>query len=375
MRLNKIKNMCYVCRQIFLDLGMLENRFKMTLIGLFFLLSISSHGIEGTVAVDSPCDSSLLGSATSSPTLAKRHRQEFIGQTTSVSKIPVQDRECLNQFFQYLLYKGSMGYTLFGTKPISEVDYPDPKCCIGSDLGQSLLIEKGWETWMRYQDLFPSNEFILKKEKNGLLDTNTILLMNKTQILSAISQNLDLFQNKFGKEVLPEKMLSQICNTNEPLFQYLDDEALIGILLGFGRTNGILFKRECEIADYLQAQLTPPFSCLKEIKQLNLKSQKYVQMRSKRKLLNGSKLATLFPRHVEEFNSIINRREFFELPGDDWFLTSFGSPRFIDYGEDPKLVDSYVKTRRTIRKAYRKGSFLQVTLNQWTNPQFPGQER
>jgi hypothetical protein len=292
--------------------------------------------------------------------------------TTDLSKIPDQDKECLTLFFQHLLYKSPMGYTLFGGKPISLVSYPDSKSCNASDLGQFFLMEKGWETWARYQSLFPSREFVLKKERS-VRGANTIILISKTQTLAAIAQNLDLFKKKFGQEFRPEELFGQMCDTNEPLFDYLGEEALIGILLGFGRTNGILFSRECEITDYLQAQLTPPFSCLNEINQLNPESQEHVKMHLKwTRSKEGSPSSS---GSLEELHSIVNKRGFFELPGDDGFLVSIGAPRFVDYGEEPELVDSYIKTRNALRKAYQKDPFLQVTLSQWTNPQFPGEVR
>jgi len=313
-------------------------RLKIVFIALLFLCATSFHGVQDVA--------------------------------TSLSKISHQDQQYLDQFFQYLLRTSPMGYTLFGNKPISLFEYPDLKSSVNCDLRLSLCMERGWKTWMRYRTLFSSKDFVLKKEKDtGAFHTNTVILINKTQVLAAISRNLDLFISKFGQEFQPEGFLKQICDTDEPLFDFLKEEDVIGILLGFGRTNGVLFNREREIAGYLQTQLIPPFSCLKEINRLSAKTQKYVKLHSKRELSKRVSASSSFRSLAEEFNAIINKRGSFQMPGDDKFLHLMGSPQFVDYGEDSALVDSYIKTRRIMRKAYRLAPFLEATLTQWTNPQ------
>jgi hypothetical protein len=294
----------------------------------------------------------------------------------SLSKIPDQDRRYLDQFFQYPLRKSPMGYTLFGNKPISLFEYPNLKSSVNCDLRLSLYMEKGWKTWTRHEPFFPSKNFVLKKEKEaGAFHTNTIILINKTQVLSAISQNLDLFTLKLGKEFQPKEFLKQICYTEKPLFEFLKEEDLIGILLGFGRVNGVLFNREHEIAGYLQTKFTPPFSCLEEINQLSSKNQKYVRLHSQSEFSKRASPSSSFRSLGEEFNAIINKRGSFEMPGNDEFLNLIGSPHFVDYGEDAALINSYVKTRRIIRETYEKAPFLEATLIQWTNSQISGKTK
>lgn len=91
--------------------------------------------------------------------------------------IPAEDRKTLEQFFQFLFLDNEFSYTLFGEKPITVTiitAQPRLECAI-----EHLISEKGWEVWTRYQHLFPSSRFIVKRDIFGENLAITISLINK----------------------------------------------------------------------------------------------------------------------------------------------------------------------------------------------------
>jgi hypothetical protein len=66
-----------------------------------------------------------------------------------LQEISESDRQDLDQFFQLLIKQESMGFTLFGQKPVTVAnfvsftyDYPHVVYC--------LIFEKGWAAWQRF---------------------------------------------------------------------------------------------------------------------------------------------------------------------------------------------------------------------------------
>jgi len=232
-------------------------------------------------------------------------------------------------------------------------------------LSKSYVLEKGWEAWLRNQHLFPSDHFILKRETHKELKTVHFYLINRTNCLKEIQEHLDDFRRDLGSDDSPEQILEKIC---EGSLHNLSQFA-IGVLLGYGEKNAYNFERERQICRHISGKITPPFLMEKEFQTLRPLGKDL----SKRCPAEKS----FFPPNkkefsVAEFNDLYDQRTSFELTDGDPRLDSFCDPRFIcwENGSDiQKLKETYAKTKERIREAYKKGSFLEVTLQQWIAPQ------
>ena len=275
-----------------------------------------------------------------------------------------EDRVSMERFFQVLLYEYEFGYTLFGKKPAS-MAFVEPSL---GETAEDVLLEKGWEVWTRFCRLLPDGPFLLKKAELFDGETTLFLLINQPLVLRAIVDHLDIFRPVFNEED-PEEILKQICHADQAIFKrgVSPPQAVIGILLGYGKENALHFQHEGELFCELDDQITPPLFIPKAFESLSPLGKRFLKGYGKRKpqlKKNSSKSSAL----LEEAKESLAIRRSFELTGGNFPLERFTSPRFACWGNTPEtlaLRQSYETTRIALREAYRQGSFLEVTLTQW----------
>ena len=291
--------------------------------------------------------------------------------------MPDQDRAVLDSFFQLLVRDYDFSYTLFGNKPISMACYSSQvTLCTFYHPTEFLTFENGWELWRHYASCFPSNEFILKRSRDnrGVLE---IFLINKRHALQVISNHLDTFQEILNRCIDPQQLLQQLCCSQQDIMEILNNDAtLLGILLGYGKINSANFERKVNICNHLNAKMTPPFSAHQDMKSLLPVSRNLVSLYdngtfcypSEKDCLPSSQDTSL----TEELNDILSHEDTFEVYGSDFFLDKIIAPVFVarkDSPETEKLHEDYLATKQKLHQAYLQRSFLEVTLNQWMDPQ------
>lgn len=278
----------------------------------------------------------------------------------ALSKIPKEDRDNLEFFFRYYLSQ-LFGYVIFGDKPmvfathsefkIPATDYYNcyPATEILEGMSHSLhpivlKIKKGWETWQKYQHLFPSSNIIFKTEcfPHHAENWVEIICINKKTFIKTVTENIDEFKKVLGQDITPESLL-QSCliakNFSKDVLK--KNHGLLGILLGFGKHNALLFERRSIIdsmffrkkigVDYLPVAPSEGFNSIEE-------EQEYLT----------DKLKIFDERCIVDAN--------------DLFLTL---PQFVadhSHPETHALKKKYQKQYLRIRQEYKKGDFLTVTL-------------
>lgn len=305
------------------------------------------------------------------------HEQvQFLESHDILQTIPQEDCQLLDSFFQLLLRDNSFAYTLFGKKPMSIA-------CYSSNINlwnlynpsEFLVYEKGWDKWKDYSFLFPSNEFILKRccDNKGIVE---IFLINRKNILKVINDNYDTFQSILDNSFEPEQFMQQLCHSQQDLMDILNDHSgLLGILLGYGKSNSMTFDRKVSICSDLNAKMTPPFTAMSAMKCLQPKSEYLVSLYNTKKFSVHEKiyLPSLSETSMaEELNIILENENLFELYGNNFFLDKFIGPVFMTQHEDletTQLQEEYLVARQKIRRAYQQKPFLETTLNQWMHPQ------
>jgi hypothetical protein len=293
--------------------------------------------------------------------------------------IPPDELHNIEIFFKILLKDEICTYTLFGEKPCSVVDWIEidrvsnfnSKYRIFLDF-ESLLLNKGLNSWLKYSYLFPSTNFILVKD-NSIPNHRSMYLINKKNLLAVLKKNKLKIEQHLNITI--DDITQDTLFRNNGLLSILinSDSYIHGIMFGFGESNAALFVKRGELSKNINKLSYPPE--LNNLDNLKPLSKLFVSIESKKPkekihsvFLDSSKLTTL----VDELNALIDSKVGFEIYGSDIFLDEFQYPAFAtteENEETKELEKIYSADRQKIINAYRDKPFLEVTLQQWMNPQ------
>jgi hypothetical protein len=268
----------------------------------------------------------------------------------ALSKIPKEDKETLEAFFFELYFSGG-AYVLFGNKPMSiclftELNYSgktplkniiELSTCLHL---QNIKANRGWKVWKKYEYLFPSSQFAIIENKGP--DYITIAIVNKRNFLKIVEDNMDIFREFLGIDIT-SKVLLRRCLASSDLIRevFQGHDVLLGIVLGYGRHNARLFSRKTKIEE---ERGSPVVSSLN------------TQMVP----ANG------FLSLEEEYQYINDLLSFFE-ERDLWECSCpiLPLPGFVadpTHPETQQLKKQYREERKKIIEKYKKGDFLEITL-------------
>lgn len=185
----------------------------------------------------------------------------------TLHSISALERKELEVFFRNLFYYDLFAYTLYGDKPMSISDYslmdpsqqellkilPLDQCCEEIMLEYSepaKYLQQRWQLWKKYSHHLKIEKYVLIEK--SILSRPRLLLINKDAFIQVVNENLDLFRDVFGPNFIAANLLDRITHENTDLREILHDhQGLLGILLGFGRHNSMLFYEK----DKIQKQL------------------------------------------------------------------------------------------------------------------------
>lgn len=259
----------------------------------------------------------------------------------SVRKMSTEERFFLDYFFRALLLREGGAHVLMGTKPAVVGDFFAPELDKTMFFGnrflkKDTLLKKGYETWKKYQDLFPMTRYVLicNEDKSGELFH--ILLVHREKFLGEVGRNIEDFRRVLGAHMTPELVLSSIIQKKASCYEALNQHsALEGIILGFGKHNSWLFYRR----DLLDNR--------------NLDFQ-YIP--KKHELIEN------------EINKINGKLQFFNSERNKLYFAAL--PRFLFDREDAEtqdLLQKYFQSRREFTRHHRKGNFLEEILRELTS--------
>lgn len=265
---------------------------------------------------------------------------------SKVAAIPKEDRDILNRFFSDLILKSEFGYALFADKPISLTGYFIKVPLLNTLLGHYYADEfiDLLAVWKKYADHFPVENFVLIDHPQNSPRLREFVLINKTAFIKKFDEHKSDFEAILGRGITAQKLLVKLEQPNANLNTLLkNDEALLGILLGYGRNNAFIFKKRDNI---LQDQWMekPP---------LNLRAL--------------TKPSPGFSSTEEEFNHL---HSVLKSCGDHHYSPLFmGSICFVGDYEDKEtqeLMKKYTRQRGEISSILSKGNFLEIVLSQLT---------
>jgi len=278
-----------------------------------------------------------------------------------------EERKHLEAFFELLVRSHDLAYTLFGEKPFSIADYQSAPAFTYP----FLTFEEGWDTWLKYNHLFPSKNFVLRRIDCGNMGRHQIkeiVVINKRAALDTLNTNIKTFQDQLHTKATTEEILSEMLKNDEFLKTVMDSSERLGILLGYGNRNAKAFKKRTDLMVAIKKLSSSPFK--EQLDHLNPQSLFFVKHCSS--MLFESEPAVISSNVIslgEELNEIVSHLDPIDFPGSDFLLEKIQPPIFAAVQNDPetkRLYKSYEDTRERILDAYRDKSIFEVTINQWT---------
>lgn len=290
----------------------------------------------------------------------KKDRNASIAQ--KLKNIPEDEYQCLDFFFRSNF--NTLGYCLFGTKPMAVLGYYDPLvgannvdemidhifCAFNS---RNLRVYRGWELWKKYRHFFPMKNYGFIKSKNFIdNDYVSLILINKKEFLKTVSIHLNDFKDILGNGVTPELLLEEVLKSQDVFGDVLKHhQGLIGTVLGFGRHNAWLFHRREEISS-LNGEVSPLLGKTPHF------FKKFSEPTSREELNTINQALQVFAdRGIRDFNPL-----FMSLPG---FVADPNA------NETQQLKAEYESQQHQIIHRYQKGEFLEITLKQMTSENDP----
>ncbi len=254
-----------------------------------------------------------------------------------IQAIPLKDRERVEKLFRGLLFFHEFAYTLFGDKPVS-VDWFDREQEQTTELQELFRIRPdGYRAWEKYAHLFPSKNYLFLFCEDVKADCYELTLINKEAFRQIVDKHREKFAELFGPDFDPEKLLNLLVQKgslwNTPMRGRAD---LIGILLGYGKTNAELFQKRNEILrkEGIKKGRTQP-------------SQQFDSIDAELNFLDAS---------LKSFsNEGKVSLHFMRLPG---FVAN------PQHEETVQLRQKYTQQRKYITQRYIRRNVLEITLEQ-----------
>lgn len=174
--------------------------------------------------------------------------------------------QALEEFIQRQCLDSESGYVFFGSKPLAfggaskyHAHLIDSSC---HELDIKLRL--GIKDWQKCSILSESDHFLLKIREDK--DSYEVVSLNKKRILEVVQENLPLFQYVFGAKANPENIFSLLANGKDRFLpSILHNNAIAGILLGFGTTNSILGSRFETLLSSLKSTPNIPYASVNPI--------------------------------------------------------------------------------------------------------------
>ncbi len=282
------------------------------------------------------------------------------GFRRGIQAIPFEDRCYLEFFFRTLISQESGCYVLFGDKPAAMMVYEDRQDFKLLTLSRRPISgfskEKlGLKVWQKYRHLFPLKDYaIVNTRAFTPSSSGAVFLINKKRLLTTLSQNFIEFQKSFPEFRTPKHLLDGMLDDATILHRVcFQHDVLLGIILGFGKDNAVLFAREMQLESFLFPQ---SFICGRYRENPLARPTPQPGFSSLEEELTAIQVkgGGIFDPHDE---TLVNWTLHFPLG----FLVDTTKT-------DPKkLYVKYKQQRIRATRAYDKGNFLEITLRELTS--------
>jgi hypothetical protein len=280
----------------------------------------------------------------------------------TLENIPLDDKNKLEKFFKVLISQYSFGYTLLDVKPMTTESWPVGFLPAYLPLKNSYLeeIEDGLNLLKKYEHLIPIKKFIFSDRyvitSDGLI-YHEIYLINSKECRKIYLN----FSTYFNGAPLPEEiLLAHPSSQRSNIFQY---HVLLGLLLGYGEQNSLLFQKKYDLTEKIQFLPLIPSNIPKILNKMD------------KDLLRMIKIGDFKPKSADYFDQESILKEYLALDKNwgpfsclrkDNPLTPVALPQFmVDYhsSESELLYQRYSDCRKEISHILQSPLFLEKILN------------
>ena len=253
-----------------------------------------------------------------------------------------EERQWMEKFFNDLLFVEGAAYTLWGSKPITEIvlyHYTDDEMnAMLLDLSKKEIencyvsdnydLPSNWEKWEKIQSRFPIKKYLIFRshfDEDGKASFVYFVDILKTATL--IQSNYELFRRAVDFDFHPFEVVLDIRNRESKFWKKVRDSKesplLWGLLFGYGKMNSLAFYWK-------------HFDCPQSCKEF-IGSYPF-------QFSNPS------PRGQVRISA-----------------SNFAIPHFVSFSDDDEVVGHYLEERERIKKTYQSNDQLQIILQKLTS--------
>lgn len=188
---------------------------------------------------------------------------------TSYVVLSKEERDWMDKFFRDYFLEGSAIYTLFGTKPISQVLIisanekeriesmmphmqnmdEDEKTNVLKELqeySQNYDLDKNWEKWIAWKKTQGPSPFLFAKRSSDSLMSSGYII-NVREVIWSLQKHYALFSRELGQDFDPVEVALEFENLQSTFWDKVFASHLLqGILHGYGERNAYFFARQMD---------------------------------------------------------------------------------------------------------------------------------
>lgn len=175
--------------------------------------------------------------------------------SSAIGQLSKEERLDLEGFCMYLLQDTEVGYTLFGTKPVSYLIFDNriPSRLLNK---QQLLVARVLPTIRRIAPIVKMKKYIFSCNSNSLY--TEIYLVNWESFSKIVKKEREIFERRGLKLSDPSKLLSLFLNNGDFFHSVCNkDEVLFGICLGYGAHNALVWERRRQLLHFFASKKFP----------------------------------------------------------------------------------------------------------------------
>jgi len=202
-------------------------------------------------------------------------------------------------------------------------------------LKNTLNFKENWEEWERVKSQYPTSRYLFFRRKSPSFssDEEAVFLVNIIATADILQKYYSLFRKEIGFDFSVVNTVFEIEDNNSLFWEkVLNQHDLLGILLGFGETNAVLY-------DWVR------------------KNENAVEENQQKRAFYNS-LSTQSPGS----NTLASLTDI-----------HFPLPAFACYAEPQslKLIKKYEMQRKMIQKIYKGKNLVEITLKHLTSQDLP----
>ena len=282
------------------------------------------------------------------------------------------EKEFYSKVCHELFYNSTVGYTLFGDKPVSVINGFDRP----GGGRRYFFLKLALPLLRKYEKKLRSNSFIVvfEEDSNG----SSLYLVNKKAFLNTIQHNILIFQKILGVAITPKKLLKSLENKTSTFEMTLKrSHLLFGILFGYGIENAMHFERRLQLEHFQYKQGFPPWKDPHNLE--GMERDEVVLFNERRKdVIKAEQKKPVQEKFISLSGHLKIQDELFDLNKKLSFVGGSASPPRVSSSidlpsfvgdpqseETKKLLEEYVRQNAVLRQIDQDGKMLDNVLEKF----------